>query len=470
MQGLSPQVLLLIGVVGVFGVALAVFRFKAAMLIFGAMLLASALAAPADWQGRPIQTWLLPVQTRRSEIFAAGGLLLLVSVVFHLSQVRASRITLAGLLFVCIGFYGAFVRAIGGGDIASGAESAAFAFLTLVPAVILLPSLFNDKEDAIKFLRIVGLVSMAWIAACAVQFVVRWKVLVVSGGYTRFNGMLANPQHAGAFLAFCVTTTAFLMLNDTKARYRPIWAAVAAVNMVLVLWTGSRTGLGMSGIGLASAFYSRIGRSILLLPVAGMVLVVVLSVIQSTGTVNLSRFTSTEDTRTRAWVVLWEEFLQRPMFGTAMAEQTSFSENSLLMALAGFGIGMGIIVLLQVLLLLFKAFTIFKARFALNDPVEKRLADLVVGFTGMYVFGAMLEGYMISRVSAPLAFILISTSLGSWLERAAQEERAYSRYLDERDPNSDTAIAEALSDEYGDYSDYGSDTGSRAALTDSRVA
>ncbi|MBL8745662.1 MAG: hypothetical protein JNK58_04805 [Phycisphaerae bacterium] len=468
MEGISPQVLLLIGVIGLCGVALAVFKFKAAMLIFGGMLMASALAAPADWQGRPIQTWLLPIQARRSEIFAAGGALLLVSMIFHLSQVKISRITAQGILFICIGFYGAFVRAVGG-DLSSGAESFAFAFLTLVPAVIVLPSLFHDKEDAIKFLRIIGLVSIAWIAACAVQFVVRWKVLVVSGGYTRFNGMLANPQHAGAFLAFCVTTTAFLMLNDTKARYRPIWACVAAVNMVLVLWTGSRTGLGMSAIGLASAFYSRIGRSIILLPIAGIVLVAAMSVIQGTGTFNVERLTSTQDTRTRAWAVLWEEFLERPMFGTAMAEQTSFSENSLLMALAGFGIGMGLIVLAQILLMLFKSIIIYKARFSLHDPDEKRLADLVVGFAGMYLFGAMLEGYMISRVSAPLAFLLISSGLGAWLERRARDERAIDRELLELDP---AQLEQDDLSEYGDFSDYGGpgDTGRHDALTDSRVA
>lgn len=463
-EGISPQVLLLIGVGGVFCLSLAVLKFKAAMLIFGGMLMASALAAPTDWTGRPIETWLLPLQLRRSEIFAAGGALLLVSMVFHLSQVKASRITLTGVLLVAIGFYGSFVRAVGG-DMTGGAESLAFAFLTLVPAVVLLPSLFNDKEDAIKFLRIVGLVSIAWIAACAVQFVFRWKVLVVSGGYTRFNGMLSNPQHAGAFLAFCVTTTAFLMLNDTKARYRPIWAAVAAVNMVLIMWTGSRTGLGMSAIGLAAAFYSRIGRAIMILPIAGLVLVGAMTIVQSTRTLDLGRLISTQDTRTRAWAELWAEFLKQPMFGTAMAEQTAYSENSLLMALAGFGIGMGLIVGFLMMVMLFKSFIIFKARFSLRDPIEKRLADLVVGFTGMYLFGSILEGYMVSRVSSPLAFLLISSGLGAWLERRARDERALDRAYEERDPN------EGLT-EYGDFSDYGgpSDTGSRPALTDSKVA
>jgi hypothetical protein len=462
MASLTPQALIFAAVAGFIGLALVVFKFKGAMLVYGGMILASALAAPADWLGRPIQTWLLPIQTRRSEIFAAGGALLLAGMVFHLPQVRLNRLSAMGLLFVLIGFYGAFVRAVGG-DLTAGAESAAFAFLTLVPAVLILPSLFQSRDDALNMLRIVGLIAAAWIGACLVQFVIRHKVLTVGGGYVRFNGMLANPQHAAAFLSFCICTLTFLMLNDPKARYRLFWAALAAVCTVLVMWTGSRTGVGMTTIGLIAVLYSRLGRSILLLPIAGLVLAGALSFVQETTTIDFSRLTSTQDTRTRAWLVLWEEFLARPMFGTAMSEKTQFTENSLLMALAGFGIGMGLLVFTLILVMLGKSWTVFRARFTLQDDVEKRLADVFVGFMGMYLFGAMFEGYMVSRVSAPMAFAMLAMGMGTWIEHRARELRH------EEDFGPDPREWDEDSD-FSRYEDYGSETGSAPALTDSRTA
>ncbi len=452
LEGLSPQTLIGAVVVGLAGLALVVFRFKAAIFVFGAMLMASALGAPTDWLGRPVQTWLIPIQARRSEIYAACGALLLAGVVFHLSQVRMSRVGMQGILLVAIGFYGAFVRATGG-ELTSAAESAAFAFLTLVPAVIILPSIIHDREDAMKILRVVGVVSILWIAACVVQFVIRRKVLTLGGGYTRFNGMLSNPQHAAVLLAFFLTTTAFLMVNDLKARYRPIWAAVSAMNLALLFWTASRTGVGMAIIGLTAVFYSRLGRSILLLPIAGLVLAGALSILKSTGTLQLERLTSTDDTRSRAWQGLWQEFLEFPLFGKAsIAERATYSENSILIALAGFGIFMGVLVGILLLVSIYKSYTVFRARFALKDPTDKRLADLAVGLNGMYIAGAMFEGYMLSRVSSPVSFLLIAAALGAWTEHVARDNT-------HADAPQAPATPEDADDsdwsDAGDFSDYG---------------
>lgn len=472
MAGLTPQLLMLIALGGTVGAMLVIARWKSAMLVFGVMMLASALAAPVDPLGRAVQTWLTPVQTRRSEIFAAGGALLLIAIVFHIHRLKVHRLQFQAMLLVAVGFYGAFVRAIGGGDLSSGTESAIFAFFTLVPAVIVLPSLINSRDDAIASLRVMALVSAAWAGACAVQFVLRPKILTLGGGYMRFQGMLANPQHAAVFLSFCVVVCSFLMLNDTKARYRPIWASLAGVNLLMTLWTGSRTGAMMTVIGCIAVFYSRLGRSILLLPVGAGVLMGAMSFIQQTKTIDFSRLTSGQDTRSKAWAVLWQEFLDRPMWGTAMAEMTTYSENSILMALAGYGFLMGIIVILFFVVTLFKCLMIYRARFALRDPVEKRLADLVVGMSGMYLAGSLFEGYIVSRVSSPMAFMLLTLGLGAWVQERAKQQQAED--ADEAwAPAEGTGpdLSDSRYDEYGDFSHYGeeSDAGHGAAASDSRA-
>jgi hypothetical protein len=53
----------------------------------------------------------------------------------------------------------------------------------------------------------------------------------------------------------------------------------------------------------------------------------------------------------------------------------------------------------------------------------RRVADLVLGFYGMYFAGAMFEGYIMSRVSAALVFMLIFSAIGGRLIAMANASR-----------------------------------------------
>lgn len=442
--------------VGLILAAIVAARFKGAILVFGAMLFASSLAAPVDPHGRPVETWMLPLQQRRSEVFAACGVLILLAGVLHLTRLRFGRVPIMALFSLAIGVYAAFVRVVAGSDALEGGQSFLFALLTILPLALVLPSVIEGRDDVMRLLRIISMVAIAWVIACAIQFVIRPKVLALGGGYTRFQGMLGNPQHAGAFLAFCITAAAFLMVNDGKARYRPIWALLAAILTVLAIWTGSRTGLGMTAIGVASVFYSRFGRAVLFLPIVAAVVVVVLEMLRDVTQIDIERLTSGADTRTIAWMILLDQFLENPLFGTAMGEHQLFSENSFLLALAGFGIGMGVIVFLFAIVSGLKCLSAMRARFSLIDPLDKRLADLFVGLTSMYFAGALLEGYMLSRVSAPLVFILFAAALSSYLAVRAREDRALEAAAahEYEDAPALTESGEYDYSEYGDFSGY----------------
>jgi len=82
---LDPLMLILLLVFGAGGLAaLAVIATKRKMilLLVGAMMFASTLGVPLDWQGRLVHTTLLPLQQNRSTLFLifgiATGLLVLV--------------------------------------------------------------------------------------------------------------------------------------------------------------------------------------------------------------------------------------------------------------------------------------------------------------------------------------------------------------------------------------------------------
>lgn len=456
MEGPNYPVIGALILAGLVAATIVAARFKGAILVLGGMLFASALTAPFDPHDRPVETWMLPLQNRRSEVFAACGALIMLAGLFHWPRLRVGRVPLMALCSLAIGLYASFVRTVAGGDVVEGGQSFVFALLTILPLALVLPSVLENRDDVMRVLRVMALVAIAWIIACAVQFVIRPKVLAMGGGYTRFQGMLGNPQHAGAFLAFCTTVAAFLMVNEAKARYRPIWALLAGMLTVLTIWTGSRTGLGMTAIGVASVFYSRFGRAVLFLPIVAAIVVAVLEMLRDVTQIDIERLTSGADTRTMAWMALIDQFLENPLFGTAMGESQLFSENSFLLALAGFGIGMGAIVFFFTVIAAFKCLGAIRARFSLLDPLDKRLADLFVGLTSMYFAGALLEGYMLSRVSAPLVFILFAAALGSYLAVRAREDRALEAVAAHpyEDAPALTESGEYDYSEYGDFSGY----------------
>lgn len=449
MGNLDISVILILVLVGGAAAMLAIVRFKFAMLVFTGMVMASALAPPVDWQGHPVPTWIMPIQIHRSEIFAMAAALLYVTILFHLPRVKFSRIPLQGIFLLVVALYAALVRMIASSDAMSGMQSMAFAIVTILPGIMLIPSLFEDDDDALMMLRLLALTSVAWAGACAVQFVIHRKVLTLGGGYTRFQGMLGNPQHAGAYLAVMAAICLFLILNDTKYRMRPLWIAMVAVNVLLLLWTGSRTSVSMLILASSAVLYTRVGSAIILLPIAAGLFGIGYTFLESDLGEVLGRYSGGENTRSRAWAQLFDQFQQNPILGAGAPEDVISSENSVLFGLAAYGVFMGIILVLFI----FASMIIMARLYLLRrrmSPLRKRLADLIIGFNMMYFAGAMFEGYMLSRVSTGLVFMTFFSALGAWL---AQEAKLR--------PAEDDEDEVPIDEDFLEYADYGSDTGSR---------
>ena len=451
MGGLSIELLALLGILGAVLIFVITARFKAALFAYAGMLFASMIAAPIDWLGNPVQTWMTPLQLRRSEIFAACGTMLLAAALLHLPRIQTKNIAFQAVLVLCIGMYSGFIRIIASDSPMSGIETIAFTLLTILPAMLVVPALIRDEQDLLRFLRIIAFVSAVWFAACVVQFFTRRIVLTLGGGYTRFQGMLSNPQHAGAYLAVATWVCIFLVMNDPKLAWRPLWIGLSVVNGVMLAWTGSRTGLGMFSIGLVAIMYARIGAAILFLPIVGGIFAVALNFVieQLGGDVNYNRGSGGGDTRTGAWVVLWEQFLESPLLGTGAREETKFSENSFLFGLATYGLVMGVILVTFLLYSGWLCLKLWRAKHWL-DPLHRRFVDLFIGFNAMYFAGANFEGYLISRVSASLTFMLGFSALGPYLLQKARQAQHEAEWADPH-----AADAELLPEDTAGYANYG---------------
>lgn len=466
MGGLSLNLLAVLGLIAAVVGFLVIARLRMATVVFAAMLLFSALGLPVDWLGNPIASWIMPLQVRRSEIYAACGAMMLVALVFHLPRVRANRISGQGIMMLVIGMYAGVAQILGAGDAAGGLQTMAFALLTIMPLVLILPGMYDTPDEFVFILRFLALAVMAWLGICAVQLGIRPWVLY-PGGSARFQGMLSNPQHAASFLAVATVICTYLSLNDRLLRFRPLWLATAAASAVCLLWTGSRTGLGMAGIGVAALLYARVGRTILFLPIAAVLFAIAFDYVTNTlgASLGVRAFTERGDTRTIAWIGLWEQFLESPLFGTGSRLETRFSENSYLYGLATYGIVMGLLLAMLVLVSIGTCLKVLMAKRWL-EPAEKRLADLFLGFNAMYFAGSLFEGYVVSRVSTSLVFLLMFCGMGNWLIVLANERRHGAMWAEPRSDSVDLTESAVLAgtgsfEEYGDFDDYGTDTSPR---------
>jgi hypothetical protein len=461
MFGMSFQVLFALAAVGSVVVFMSMARLKAALLIYGAFIFAASITAPSTPMGILVPTVITPLQTNRANLYLATGVLMALAALFHAGKLKVGSLPGVGMVMLAIGLYAGFVRVIASDNPMGGLQTILFVLGTTLPVLLVASAMLDDEEDALLGMRLIALVSAAWIVCCVAQFFVRRNVLTITG-VTRFQGMLANPQHAGAYLALMSWVCLFLFMEDVKLRYRPIWLALTIVNSLMLLWTGSRTGLGMFAVGSMAIFYVRIGRAILFLPVLGGLFALGLEFIRGDlgGTLGLEVIGGRGDTRSYAWGLLWEQFLENPVFGTGAAEETRFSENSVLFGLATYGMFMGLIIAALFVAAAVTAMKIWRAR-PFMTPLERRLGDAYLGFMAMYFAGSMFEGYMVSRVSTPLALLLFFSCIGPFLLRRVRDRQIAEAFADPSDTRTRAELAE-----YGDFSDYGSDT---RTLSDSQT-
>lgn len=421
-QGLSTGLALILGLLGAGALLLSALRFRFALLLVAGMLLASALGVPLDYEKNVIRQWILPLQAGRSEMYLGASAMLIASAMVHVARLSIRNIGGPGLMMLVIAYYAGMVM-LASGFAEDGLKSMAFATLTIPPLLVVMSSILRSFDGVYGCLRVVSLTSAVWTACVAMQFVIDWKKLVVQHGLSRFHGLLPNPQHAAAYTSVCAIVSLFLLFNDPKQRFKPLWMALAGINGIFVLWTGSRTGLGMLGLGLMAVLYARVGRAILFLPLVGLVAMVLFDFLSAARIeFDFEGIMGRGNTRSGAWNRLIEEIASNPLLGVGIPKDIP-SENSFLFGMASYGVGMGAVMLLTVLACAVQSLRLWRARRVLPTR-ERRLTELIVGFYAMYFGGAIFEGYMISRVSTSLIFMLLFSTFGAAVIQLSRSQGA----------------------------------------------
>lgn len=406
---LNPLILGLGALGAVVVLMLVAFNLRFALFLVGGMLFLSAIALAVDFWGTPYRTWLMPLQVSRSPLYMLAGAAMILGLLVHAGRVSASHVSTQAWMVLVLGIAQGFIRVFHEGFV-EGAQTAALAALTVVPAAMIVGASIRRWGDWYDPIRIIGLVGLGWYGCVAVQYVIDPRMLTL-GNEKRFIGMLANPQHAAVWVASLGVIGGWLFLNDPARRLRLFWAALIAASLIGILWTGSRTAALMFTVGTVGVMYARLGKVILLLPIAGVVLFAAFKLVQGSN-IDLvtERLGSTDDTRTLAWLKLIQDGLANPIFGMGI-DKVDKSENGYLYGFASFGAFYLLACFALTILSAAQFSQLFRLRWSL-EPQDRAVCDLVLSYIAVFYAGSMFEGYMTARISANMVMLVVITTVG----------------------------------------------------------
>ena len=417
-EGRTAEVIFVAGFAALVVVAALVMKISFKHWLIAGALFATALTAPIDdLKTHYLETWMHPVQVQRAAIHLGLGVVLSI-IMLAQGGASAQLLPASSMLLLTIGLLAGLLQFVHE-DAGTALQSLGFALATIPSMIAVVGRLTRDYDGCLRMIRVLMWVSVIWTFCCSVQFVINPKLLLNNTG--RFWGMLANAQQAAVFCAPLTVGALWLLLNDPQRRTKFLWLALTAINLLFLIWTGSRTGALMLVVGCMGVLYARVGRAVLLLPVAGLVFWALYGLSDSLQIgANLERFASTDNTRGWVWKAQIETALANPLIGAGWGDAGG-SESSYLGSFAGYGIGMFLLVIGLLFVTMWGCAKLLIARRSM-PPELRALTDLYNGFMAMYFAGAAFEGYILARSAATSVMFLMFAGIGKFL---LDEARAY---------------------------------------------
>lgn len=410
----------LAALVGLAIMVLLVKDLKMAVIPLAGLIFMGALGGVAEGEtkyGRIVQTWLFPVQSLRTEAYIVFGALLFLGGLLHVNRLNLGAIAVPAALYTLMGVYNGLANIYHLGP-SEGVITTLHALLTMGSLALVIPGMLNELDDWYRLLRVFMVTMAVWMVCVLIQVGVNHNAITLGNAY-RFTGLTGNPQHAAVLMAITTMVAMWLWLNENHIRYKPIWGVLGAISVVMLGWTGSRTGTIMLVAGSTFILYSRLGRAILLLPIGAIGAIIFATVLQNLGIdLGLDRLTSTEDTRSAAWENMLSIALQNPVLGAGTAFSGN-SENSYLYAAASYGVLSLLLLLGAVGGAMFYVVRLLKAK-AIVETHFSKLCDLCAGVYVAFALGAFAEGFAIARVSVMVVLFMMFLGMGTRILQGAR--------------------------------------------------
>ena len=240
----------------------------------------------------------------------------------------------------------------------------------------------------------------------------------------RLTGVTSNPQFFGIFIAYTLPITCYLLSRGTGRKWlKLLLVSQIAVTVVMLMWTGSRTGALSAAIGLSVAFHRRLGRFIVIGIVMFVVVLLVLPYFEGSSEM-ASRLLWTVNTRESVWQNLIVDFKENLWFGAARDTFES-RESTYLVIFAQFGIFGSIPFYLAAGALAFQLLQIQRLRRFLGN--DQAVVDTVCGVWAAIAVASAFEAILLGVITFPVLALYVTSAatafLSDWCQASAASER-----------------------------------------------
>jgi hypothetical protein len=236
----------------------------------------------------------------------------------------------------------------------------------------------------------------------------------------RLFGTTGNPQHTGALLALVLPSLCYMIIRSGQRYiYRVLLGAAAGVLVVMLIWTGSRTGFLMALVGLLLFFRTRVGR-FLGVGVLTSIFVIAAMGIYAESTATFTGMFLRGDTRSVVWRSMFQHFLENPAFGS-IGETFGVGESSYLALAANMGLA-GLFPMAIVFAVVgHQLYRLQRVRKHLGEHVL--LADLVTAGPIALAVGSIFEGFLLGILTFSILTLYLHLSLLRFLLDVADAQQ-----------------------------------------------
>jgi hypothetical protein len=267
----------------------------------------------------------------------------------------------------------------------------------------------EDWADVHRAVRCIGVAGILFLLGTCYQLAINRSAALGNG---RLYGISANPQFAGVLIAVSLPPCLYLLARRGESK---LWrmALIASVGflILLLLWTGSRTGVLAAAVGIGLLFRARLGKWVLVGLATAVFVVLALQIYGESAASGMEHVLDTTNTRSAVWHELLHEFQESPLWG--QMDEYDVQENSYLSTAAHAGL-FGLAPLLLVILLV--SWTLLKLQRLRRHLGEHALvADLVIaGLTSIGV-AAIFEGILLGTLTISVFAIYIYLAIAAFL-------------------------------------------------------
>lgn len=363
---------------------------------------------------------------RKNSLAIIGVLLLLVSLLSLASNAKLTRWYFwTGIsLFLCKILVAVKESWFAPTLLASVSEGVvAFLIIFLVPLLVIAPG--DPKSVSKAYVRIVVFAGL-FFSAASLYLAVRQPVAAFWAG--RLNGASAHPLFAALIFSACTYVTSIRAVFSENLWQRLWHLLLTMIFAGLTIATGSRSPL----VALAGAYFISSFRNLKVMfafVVSGIIFALVAYFayknIHGADLLLGTRVTTTDDTRSTAWISLWHNFTEYPLFGAPFIK--TYSESSFLKYLARTGI-IGIPSFVVFFFCwVFLLISALHCSIVLKVKSHVELAVLCTGISVYFMLFAVFEGFVWDVVSFSYLMFYLSIALSISLRASCKKMVDYTQ-------------------------------------------